>query len=221
MTIVKRQIELHHAVSAIGGFCGGYTIFNHCDIFANAQTGNLIKLVCNACSGQLESVGYMILMFFIYAGGNVFYAVTRKYSKLSMKIVSFIVTAVCIFLTGVLSSAENNYIAVFPIFFMAPVQWNAFKTAGGNSSATTFSSNNVRQAVMLLTKYFLDKDKKALKSSRFYWATLLCFHLGVAFSCLLSLEFGVHSIWFCYILLALTVFLYCRYQSAKIHAFTH
>lgn len=220
MTIVKRQIELHHTVSAIGGFFGGYTIFNHCDIFANAQTGNLIKLVCNACSGQLESVGYMVLMFFIYAAGNAFYAVMRKYVRLSMKIISFIVTAVCILAVGLLSSSENNFIAVFPVFFLAPVQWNAFKTAGGNSSATTFSSNNVRQAVMLLTKFFLDRDKKALKNSRFYWATLLCFHLGAAFSCLLSLAFGVHSIWFCYILLAIAVFAYYRYQSAKIKAFS-
>lgn len=220
MTIVKRQKELHHAVSAIGGFLGGYTIFNHCDIFANAQTGNLIKLVCNACSGHLESIGYMFLMFVIYAAGNVFYAVMRKYIKLSMKIVSFIVTAVCLALVGLLSFSDNDYIAVFPVFFLTPVQWNAFKTAGGNSSATTFSSNNVRQAVMLLTKYFLDRDKKALINSRFYWATLLCFHLGVAAACLLSLVFGVQSIWFGYALLGTAVFTYYRYQSAKIHAFS-
>ena len=37
-------MELHHAVSVIGGFWGGYTIFNHCDIFANAQTGNFARM---------------------------------------------------------------------------------------------------------------------------------------------------------------------------------
>ncbi len=63
MIIVKRQIQLHHAVSVIGGFWGGYTIFNHLDIFANAHTGNLIKLVLSVCSFQLDAVLYMLSYF--------------------------------------------------------------------------------------------------------------------------------------------------------------
>ena len=59
MEIVRKQKTLHHAVSMIGGFMAGYTIFNHLDIMANAQTGNLVKLVLSACSGNLESIGFM------------------------------------------------------------------------------------------------------------------------------------------------------------------
>ena len=162
MTIVKRQMALHNTVSVIGGFFGGYTVVNHCDIIANAQTGNLMRLVVQACRGNLDSIGFIILAFLIYAAANVFYAVARRYMKISMKIVSFIVTAAVIVLTGLLTGADNDYLAILPVFFFAPVQWNAFKKAGGNSSATIFSSNNVRQAVLLLTKYFMDKDKKAL-----------------------------------------------------------
>jgi hypothetical protein len=33
------------------------------------------------------------------------------------------------------------------------------------------------------------------------------------------MAFGVHSVWFCYILLAIAVFTYYRYQTAKINAF--
>ncbi len=220
MTIVKRQMELHHAVSVIGGFLGGYTIFNHLEIFANAQTGNLIKLVLSVCSLQLESVGFLISYFLLYILGNAFYAVAREKLKISMKIVSFIATSLGIVLVGLINFMGNSYLSVMPIFFIAPIQWNAFKTAGGNSCSTIFSSNNVRQAVVLLTKYFMDKDKKALKNARFYWATLLFFHIGVAASCLLSLAFGVHSIWFCLIAVMIAVIYYYRYQEAKIKAFT-
>ena len=219
MQIVKNQMTLHHTVSIIGGFMGGYTIFNHCDIFANAQTGNLIKLVLKACSGDLESIGFMFLSFLIYAAGNVFYAIFRRYSRLSMKIVSLIITSISIVLVGVLSAVANSFVAILPLAFAMPVQWNAFKTAGGNSSATTFSSNNIRQAVILMTTYIMDKDKKALRNSRFYWATLLCFHLGVAANCLLSLAFGAQSIWFCFVFVALAAAAYYRYLNAKIKAF--
>ena len=212
---VKSQLRLHHAVSVIGGFWGGYTIFNHSDIFGNAQTGNLIHLVLDAFSGKLGSIGYMALMFFVYAAGNAFYAVMRKKQRLSMKIISFIVSAAAITIVGVLSLTGQHYLAVLPIAFAAPVQWNAFKTAGGHSSSTIFSSNNVRQAVMLLTDYALERDKRQLLGARFYWATLLFFHIGVAASCLLSLPFGVHSIWFCFVPLGISVVFYCLYQKAK------
>lgn len=219
MTIVKRQMELHHAVSVTGGFLGGYTIFNHLEIFANAQTGNLIKLVLNVCSLQLDSVAYMLSYFLMYILGNAFYAVAREKLRVSMKIVSFIVTAIGIVLVGLLNLTNNSFIVVIPIFFIAPVQWNAFKTAGGNSSSTIFSSNNVRQAVILLAQYFMKKDKKLLRGAGFYWATLLFFHIGVAASCLLSLALGVNSIWFCFVPVIISVVYYSRYQAAKINAF--
>ena len=114
---VKSQLRLHHAVSVIGGFWGGYTIFNHSDIFGNAQTGNLIHLVLDAFSGKLGSIGYMALMFFVYAAGNAFYAVMRKKQRLSMKIISFIVSAAAITLVGVLSLTGQHYLAVLPIAF--------------------------------------------------------------------------------------------------------
>lgn len=219
MVIVKRQMELHHAVSVIGGFLGGYTVFNHCDIFANAQTGNLIKLVIGLFSLEFQSVAYMSAYFAIYVLGNVFYAVARKKLKISMKIVSFIFSAIGIVLVGILNFTGNSYLSVMPIFFIAPVQWNAFKTAGKNSSSTIFSSNNVRQASILLTNYIMNRDKKDLKNARFYWATLMFFHIGVAASCMLSLIFGVHSIWFCLIFVGIAIAFYYRYQEAKIKAF--
>ena len=219
MIIVKRQIQLHHAVSVVGGFWGGYTIFNHLDIFANAQTGNLIKLVLGICSLQLGAVLYMLSYFGLYILGNAFYAVARKRLGVSMKIVSFIVSALAIVMTGILNFTHNSFLVVMPIFFAAPVQWNAFKTAGKNSSSTIFSSNNVRQAVILLTNYIMNRDKKDLRNARFYWATLLFFHIGVAVSCILSLVAGVHSIWFCLVPLGIAVVLYYRYEEAKIEAF--
>ena len=219
MIIVKRQIQLHHAVSVIGGFWGGYTIFNHLDIFANAQTGNLIKLVLGICSLQLDAVLYLLSYFCIYITGNAFYAVARKKLGISMKIVSFIVSALAIVSVGILNYTNNSFLAVMPIFFAAPVQWNAFKTAGRNSSSTIFSSNNVRQAVILLTNYIMNRDKKDLRNARFYWATLLFFHIGVAASCLLSLALGEQSIWFCFVPLGIAVVFYYRYEEAKIDAF--
>ena len=106
-----------------------------------------------------------------------------------MKIVSFIVTSLAIPMVGLLCMTGNPFLSVLPIVFAMPIQWNAFKTAGGNSSSTIFSSNNVRQAVILLTGYVMDRDAKSLRNARFYWATLLFFHIGVASSMLYVMKY--------------------------------
>ena len=36
MTREQKQHILHFAVSSLGGFMGGYAIYNHCDVFGNA-----------------------------------------------------------------------------------------------------------------------------------------------------------------------------------------
>ena len=206
-------MALHNTVSVIGGFFGGYTVVNHCDIIANAQTGNLMRLVVQACRGNLDSIGFIILAFLIYAAANVFYAVARRYMRISMKIVSLMCSAAAVALIGALPFVRNDFVACYPIVFAAPIQWNAFKIADGNASSTIFSSNNVRQASILTTNFFLDRTAANAAKARFYWLTLLSFHMGVALAGVTGMWFGVNSIWFCYIPIAVTVVLYCRYKG--------
>ncbi len=213
--IIRWQMRVHFAASMIGGFWGGYTIFNHMDIFGNAQTGNLIKMVLEMCQGDFTFVGFMLLSFLIYCGGNVFYVLVRRRVKISMKIVSLICSSAAVILIGAIPFVRSDFIACYPIVFVAPIQWNAFKIAGGNSSSTIFSSNNVRQAAILTTNFVLTKDRKTGGRAAFYWLTLLSFHIGVALSCLTSLLVGVHSIWFCFVPIALTAGAYYLYQNQK------
>ncbi len=205
----------HHAAGMIGGFWGGYTVFNHMDIFGNAQTGNLLKMVLDLCKGDLTFVGFMALSFLIYCGGNVFYVLVHRRVRVSMKIVSLICSAVAVAVVGALPFVRNDFVACYPLIFVAPIQWNAFKIAGGNSSSTIFSSNNVRQAAILTTNFVLTRDRETGLKARFYWVTLLSFYLGVAFAGWTSILFGVLSIWFCYVPIALTAAAYLFYLHEK------
>ena len=115
-------------------------------------------------------------------------------------------TAVVI--TGLSPAVSNDYLALMPIFFAAPVQWNAFCSAAGYTSSTIFSSNNLRIATTSLTSYIMTKDEAQRDKAKFYWATLLFFHIGVALSCFVSLLFSTSGIWFAFIPLFLTAFTY-------------
>lgn len=192
----KRCQEYRHfAAAAIGGFFGGYSIFNFCELFANAQTANLIRMIKSAIGADVSALLFGVISLITYMAGNVFCVVYRRYGRHQLRKVSLLISLTTILVVGIaVQLARFNY-AVVPILFAMPIQWNAFNDDAGYASSTIFSTNNLRQATMSLVNYIIDKDKKQLNKTKFFWKTLLFFHIGVTYACVLSLFFGVQSIW--------------------------
>lgn len=215
----SRQKLLHYAVSTIGGFMGGYAIFNHCDFFGNAQTANLIHIVCKIFSADFSGLVFLVLALITYILGNVFYVLAEKFIRHDLRLISLIMTSCAVVIIGLFPNIANHYIAVLPILFVMPIQWNAYRTAGGYASATIFSSNNLRIAVMSLTRYIIDRDKKQGEQARFYWLTLLSFHSGVALACVASVFLGTMSVWFCFVPIALSSAAYLWLKEKQVKRF--
>ena len=215
----SRQKLLHYAVSTIGGFLGGYAIFNHCDFFGNAQTANLIHIVCKIFSADFSALSFLLLALITYILGNVFCVIAEKFIKHDLRVISLIMTSCAVVIIGLFPNIANHYIAVLPILFVMPIQWNAYRTAAGYASATIFSSNNLRIAVMSLTRYIIDKDKKQGEQARFYWLTLLGFHSGVALACVASVFLGTMSVWFCFVPIALSSAAYLWLKERQVKRF--
>ena len=136
--------------------------------------------------------------------------------KLSLRLISLAFTSCAVIIIGVVPSVANDYIAILPILFVTPVQWNAFREANGYISATIFSTNNLRQATTSLASYLIDRDEKQRDKAKFFWSTLASFHMGVALSCVSSLVLGVESIWFCFIPIMLSATAYVRLEQKNI-----
>ena len=215
----SRQKLLHYAVSTIGGFMGGYAIFNHCDFFGNAQTANLIHIVCKIFSADFSALAFLVLALITYILGNVFYVLAEKFIRHDLRLISLIMTSCAVVIIGLFPNIANHYIAVLPILFVMPIQWNAYRTAAGYASATIFSSNNLRIAVMSLTRYIIDRDKKQGEQARFYWLTLLSFHSGVALACVASVFLGTMSVWFCFVPIALSLAAYLWLKERQVKRF--
>jgi len=205
---IKREYLLHHFVSMIGGFLGGYAIFNFVDVFGNAQTANLIKLVLKLFDGDFLVVIFLAIGFVTYVAGNVAYTVMDKFCKFDLKALSLILLSIAVVIIGLLPNDINGYLAVLPILFVTPIQWNSYLKAGQYQSATIFSTNNLRVATVSLTSYIIDRDKSELARSRFYWVTLLFYYSGVAMSCVASMCFGMSGIWFCFVPILASVITY-------------
>lgn len=117
MTREQKQHILHFAVSSLGGFMGGYAIFNHCDVFGNAQTANMIHLVSKIFTGDFEGVVFIVIALLTYILGNVFFVISDRFIKLETKTVSLIASAVALLIIGIFPNISNNYLAILPILF--------------------------------------------------------------------------------------------------------
>lgn len=205
-----KQRHTHYTVSLIGGFLGGYAIINFYELFANAQTANMIHLVEKLVDREYAGLVYILASMLTYMAGNAFCVIYRKFVNENLRAISLALDLAAITAVGIITEFTDISFALLPILFAMPIQWNAFSNDAGYASSTIFSTNNLRQATMSLTSYLTDKDKSQLYKTRFYWSTLLYFHIGVAFVCVSSIFYGVHSIWFGYIPVVLASIVYCR-----------
>ena len=69
-------------------------------------------------------------------------------------------------------------VGLYPIFFCASFQWGVYSAAGGFNSASIFTTNNYKQALLGWTQYILTKDKEFLRKGIIYSFTVLSFFGG-------------------------------------------
>ena len=125
-------------------------------------------------------------------------------------------TGLAIIILGFLPEHMNAVVGLYPIFFAMAFQWNSFPGAYGYNASCIFSTNNCRQIANALTEYSITHEKKLLKKAWFFFGTVLCFHLGVAFSWLTHYFIGIRSVWLCVIPLAVSaVLIYWEAQLDK------
>lgn len=216
---IKKEAWLHFCVSSIGGFMGAYAIINHCDLLASSQTSNMIHIVHNLFEPEHSLLVYMLLAALVYACGNVTYVLLHKFIKLDTKIISLGLTSVAFILVSVLNFVENSYLAMLPLFFAAPIQWNAYAGDAGYGSSTIFSTNNIRQTVTSLTSYLIDGDIKMKRKAQFFGMTLIFFHIGVALASVAEIFWARESIWLGFLPLAVSSVCCMWYKEVKVFFF--
>ncbi|MDD6610997.1 MAG: YoaK family protein [Clostridiales bacterium] len=190
---------IHHSMAIVGGYLGVYALLCREDFFGNALTANLIYIVTSLLGTDLMDVLIRVIGVVIYAAGIACTTIlSKKYHK-NLHPIALGVDCIAVLILGFLPEDMNPVIGLYPIFFAMAFQWNSFPGAYGFASSSIFSTNNTRQVVNALSEYFITHEKKHLKKAWFFAGTLICFHIGVAFSWMTHHFMGIRSIWLCVI----------------------
>lgn len=193
------ETKLHYTMSYIGGFLGVYTILLRGGNFGSAQTANLISLVTGWFGGSTTEMVIRIIALAIFIASMVAAYLLPKYVKKDMRRICIWVEFAGILLAGILPEDMNNIVALYPIFAITAFQWGVFEGARGYSSATIFSTNNLKQMVLSWTEFIRTRDAKQKDKAQFYFGTLLSYQIGVLGGFFAVNIWRVSGIWACLI----------------------
>lgn len=206
---------LHYIMSYIGGFLGVYTILLRGGNFGSAQTGNMIYLVTGWFGGSFQEMVIRVIALIIFTVSMIAAYLLPNYVKGDIRRTCIWVEIVGVVLAGFLPAEMNNVVALYPIFAVSAFQWGVFGGARGYNSATTFSTNNLKQMVLALTDYVRTKERKEKEKAVFYAATLLSFQIGVLGGFAAVREWQIAGIWSCLIPLGAALTL-VEFKSARV-----
>ena len=195
-----------------GGFLDAYTYISRGNVFANAQTGNMVMLGINFMEGNFRGIINYIIPIIAFAIGVLLAEVIRtKLSKSEKLHWRQAVLAIEIILLISVAFIPFDYVANTIISFICAMQVESFRKFHGNAYATTMCTGNLRSGMDALSVYLRERKPDQLRQAMHYFGIILFFTLGAGAGGVLTKYYGLHMIWLsCLLLLSV-----CLLMSAE------
>lgn len=197
----QREALIHWNFALVGGFLGAYTILLHMGNFGSAQTGNIMEMAASLVSGEWYDVLLRLLALPLFGGGVVVSYLLTNYTDINMRKLAILVDVAGLVISSLLP-LKPVLVGLYPIFFCSAFQWGVYSSANGYNSATIFSSNNFKQAMLGWTQYFLTKDPEFKKKGILYTNTVLSFFIGACYGAVVVNAFAVRAAYLGFVPLA-------------------
>lgn len=197
-----------------GGFQDAYTFFCRGEVFANAQTGNMVLMGTGFATGDYRTGLRYLLPVLAFAAGIYTAERIRRHFKYYEKIHwrQLIVVMEIILLFGVGWMPQKvNLLANMLVSFVCAMQVQSFRKVNGNAYASTMCIGNLRTAMDMLCSYHVTKDKRLLQKSLLYYGFIGIFIVGAAVGGVLAGILKEQAIWIsCGLLLAAFLIMFVR-----------
>lgn len=186
----RTEAHAHYAAAFIGGFLGLYPIVSVAHILGSAQTANIIEMIVAALAGDLRTVAIHALGVVLYCAGIFLATVIPKRTRLNPKLAAMAIDAAAAAVMWRLPETLNPAFYLYPTFFALAFHWCAFRGGYGFVSSAIFSTNNLRMLVSSAAEIVVNGDRSFALKAKFFGATLLAYHAGIASSWICWRTFG-------------------------------
>ncbi|KAB1436562.1 YoaK family protein [Candidatus Galacturonibacter soehngenii] len=175
------SLSLAIILTLSGGFMDSYSYMCRGEVFANAQTGNLLLFGVNLSTGNLLHAMRYLFPVLAFVFGIITAEIVRyKYSKqtnIHWRQITLVIEAFILLFVAFIPQ-DFNLLANSLTSFACGAQVQSFRTVNGSGIATTMCIGNLRCATQALCDYITSKEKTALKNSFFYFGIITVFIIG-------------------------------------------
>ncbi len=182
----SQRLRVAYLLTLVGGYLDAYTYFERGGVFANAQTGNIVKLGIALANGTTESYLFFSLPILSFALGilaslHIEAQLGKRGSRLVRRSVLAIEMLGLAVVALIPSSELGNMLANCIVSFVAAMQFETFSTFRGEAIATTMSTGNLRKFMDNLYAGATQGDAERMNSAATYATIILTFTLGAFF----------------------------------------
>jgi uncharacterized membrane protein YoaK (UPF0700 family) len=205
----EMQTSESFRLSAILSFSGGlqdaYTYNVRGNVFANAQTGNVVLMSQNIMMGNWNSaIHYMLPLISFAAGVFITEQIENRFKSSKGVHWRQLVLLIEIVLLGIvgLMPTDINIIANMMVSFTCAMQVQSFRKVHGYGYASTMCIGNLRSGTESLSQYLRNRDRASLNKALHFFGIILIFAIGAGAGGVLSNVLYVRTIWISLLLLA-------------------
>lgn len=178
---MSETIELGIVLALVGGFMDSYSYMCRDQVFANAQTGNMLLLGLRLSEGKWNMALCYLFPVLAFTVGIAVADIARLMIKdknlLHWRQISVICEAVVLIVVSFIPQ-DLNLLANSLTSLACGIQVESFRKINGNGIATTMCIGNLRSATQNICEYWYTKDKRVVEKGMLYYGIILCFIIG-------------------------------------------
>lgn len=178
---ISESLPIMILLTLSGGFMDAYSYLCRGEVFANAQTGNILLFGVNLSMGHWsKALQYVCPVLAFAIGIAVAEFVRRKFTNRKhvhwRQIIVFCEAAI---LFGVMFiPQELNLLANSLTSLACGAQVESFRKIQGSGMATTMCIGNLRMATQSICDYWFTKDKTAMEKGFLFFGIIAIFTIG-------------------------------------------
>lgn len=177
---MSESILLYFVLALSGGCMDAYSYLFRDEVFANAQTGNMLLFGVYMVEQNYAAALKYLWPILAFSFGIVLSDVIRHKTRntyIHWRQTALVVEIIILFLVSGFSQERNNAANAL-ISFACGVQVETFRSVRGNAIATTMCIGNLRSGIYNFDTYLQTKNKDHLKKASIYLGVNLVFVIG-------------------------------------------
>lgn len=180
---VSESFSLAILLTISGGFLDAYTFCCRDQVFANAQTGNMVRVGIALAMGNFrEVIRYLIPIFAFACGVYLAVSVRERFSTQKDSLWQQRVLVLEILVAGTVSfipmKTMLNILSNILVSFLCAMQSESFRKVRGKVFNSTMCTGNLRSGTECLYRAIRKKDPSVRRDAGRYFGIILSFILG-------------------------------------------